>query len=455
MPLLMFVICLVVSLFNPMARGAEEGPPPNVVLIVSDDQGWGDYSFMGHPQIETPRIDRLAAESLAFTRGYVPCSLCRPSLASLVTGRYPHEHRIVGNDPRLPPELASLKPRERLSDSRYIELRRKYSENLDAFPMLPSLLALDGYFTDQAGKWWELDYKHAGFTHGMTHGDPRKAGRHGDVGLEIGRRTMQPVLEFLDLVKKDEKPFFMLYAPMMPHTPHNPPERLLEKYKSRTPHLPQAKYWAMCEWFDETVGQVLDALDERKLSDNTIVIYLADNGWTQPLDQEPRAFGAPRGKRSPYDGGLRTSMLIRWPGHVQPRRDDTRLVTSLDILPTVLTAAGVESPAALPGINLLDDAAVDARHAVYGETYDHDATFPTKPAETLQYRWVVSGEWKLIVPQPRVEQGVVELFHITADPNEQDNLAKKEPQRVAELQSLLDAFWTPPEIAEVEEETAP
>lgn len=431
-------------LFGQIAAADEKAlSQPNLVVIVSDDQGWRDYGFMGHAAIETPRIDRLAAESLVFTRGYVPSSLCRPSLASLVTGRYPHEHRIVGNDPRPPAELAGLTAAERSKDPRFLELRRQYSENLNPFPTLPRALVENGYLAHQSGKWWEQDFRTAGFTHGMTHGDVAKAGRHGDEGLVIGRQTMQPVIDFIDEAGKAERPFCVFYAPMMPHTPHNPPDRLVQKYRKRTPHPPVADYWAMCEWFDETVGTLLDAIDERDLTRNTIVVYVADNGWTQPENESPRSYGAPRGKRSPYDGGLRTPVMVRWPGKVAASRDETHVVSSLDILPTLLCGAEIARPSGLAGLNLLDSDAVNQRSTVFGEVYDHDATFPTRPTETLQYRWIVDGEWKLIVPERRVAGGMVELFHITEDPDELNNLASQpgQLQRMTDLHQKLDQWW--------------
>jgi arylsulfatase A-like enzyme len=423
----------------------KEAARPNVVLIVSDDQGWGDYGFMGHPQIQTRHIDRLASESLLFTRGYVPTSLCRPSLASLVTGRYPHEHHIVGNDPRLPAELLAIPAGERSRNPLFAELKRQYSQNLDTVPTLPKLLVENGYLAHQSGKWWEQDYRTAGFTHGMTHGDATRTGRHGDEGLLIGRQTMQPVLEFIDEARKAERPFFVFYAPMLPHTPHNPPERLLQKYRERTRHLPVANYWAMCEWFDETVGTLLDAIEERGLVEKTIVIYVTDNGWTQPENEVPKAYGAPRGKRSPYDGGVRTPLMIRWPGRVAAARDEAQLASSLDILPTILHAAGIAPPGNLGGTNLLDHEAIEKRSTVFGEIYDHDATFPTVPKETLQYRWIVAGEWKLIVPEARVADGSIELFHITEDPSELQNLAGAPDQdrRIAGLRGKLNDWWTP------------
>ena len=196
------------------------------------------------------------------------------------------------------------------------------------------------------------------------------------------------------------------------------------------PTLEVAKYWAMCEWFDETCGQLLDFLDARKIADNTIVIYLADNGWIQDPDADRYA---PKSKQSQYDGGLRTPIVIRWPGKVRPRNVG-RLASSLDLAPTILAAAGLKPTPEMPGINLLDEAAVEIGKAIFGEIFTHDAVDFDRPASSLRYRWVIEGYWKLIVPAPQnTPAGEVELYDLTADPFENHNLAPANAARVARL----------------------
>jgi uncharacterized sulfatase len=418
-----FVLLGLTALTPSLARAK----PPNVVLIISDDQGWGDYSFMGHPHIRTPRIDRLATQSLAFRRGYVPYSLCSPSLATILTGLYPHQHGVTGNDPAHP----LGKPVDRAK-------RQELVSKLDRPDTLTRLLATAGYASFQAGKWWGGSYATAGFTEGMTHGDPDRGGRHGDEGLRIGRRTMAPVLDFIDRSTESGKPFFLWYAPMMPHLSHNPPKRLHDRYRELAPTDPIARYWAMCEWFDETCGKLLDHLDARGVADETLVIFLADNGWIQDPEAESVA---PRSKQSPYDGGLRTPILVRWPGKVAPRRSEA-LASSLDIVPTVLAAAGVKPPEGLPGLNLLDDKAVSSRRAIFGELFTHDIPDLDRPAAGLRFRWVIEGDWKLILPDPLNEpKAHPELFNLARDPNETTNLAGREPDRVAHLTRLIESWW--------------
>ncbi|MCS6863464.1 MAG: sulfatase [Gemmataceae bacterium] len=411
--------------------------PPNVLLIVGDDQAWTDYGFMGHPHIQTPHLDRLASESRVFPRGYVPSSLCRASLATMMTGLYPHQHKITSNDPQLP---KGLKAGAAMQDPGYLKLREEMVNLFHKSPNLAQLLEKEGFISLQVGKWWEGNACRCGFTEGMTHGDPTQGGRHGDDGLKIGRQGLQPVFDFLDKAHRERKPFFIWYAPMMPHTPHNPPERLFKKYTDKT-HSPYvAKYWAMCEWFDETVGELLARLKKNGQAENTLVIYLHDNGWIQ---SENSSDFAPKSKRSPYDGGIRTPILIRWPGKVKPGTSD-HLAHSIDLAPTILHAVGAEPTPAMPGLNLLDSAAVAARDTLYGAIFEHNAIDIHNPAANVQYRWIIEKNWKLIVPQlARVPHGIPELYDLTNDPTETHNLAAKQPAKVAALSRKLDAWWKP------------
>ena len=109
---------------------------------------------------------------------------------------------------------------------------------------------------------------------------PSRGGRHGDAGLRIGRQGMQEIEDFVDHAIDEDKPFFIWYAPFLPHTPHNPPDRLLERYAEEGRPADVARYYAMCEWFDETCGQLVNIIDERELTENTIFLYVCDNGWT-------------------------------------------------------------------------------------------------------------------------------------------------------------------------------
>jgi len=230
---------------------------------------------------------------------------------------------------------------------------------------------------------------------------------------------------------------------MMPHEPHTPPERILKKYAA--PDRPErlAKYWAMCEWFDETCGELLDHLAKRKVLDDTLVAFVTDNGWIQETGPVRRAVGwaAPKSKQSPYDGGLRTPVILRWPGHVKPERR-TELVSSIDLAPTILRACGVEPAPRMHGVNLLDVPAgkIDLKdRPVFSEMYVHSEIALADPAANLLYRVVRRGEWKLIQPKT----GKPELYHVSQDPTEEHNLADANAERIEHLTSLLDSWWKP------------
>ena len=423
---------LLLTAILSLASHASAAKPPNIVLIISDDQSWTDYSFMGHEAIETPNIDRLAKQSRLFKRGYVPSSLCCPSLASMITGLYPHQTKITGNEPPMP------------SGGRNSEQYRKQVQECVSFiddqPTLPRLLAKRGYVSHQSGKWWQGHYLRGGFTHGMTHGDPKRGGRHGDVGLKIGREGMDEIFDFIE--DAGDKPFFVWYAPFLPHTPHNPPKRLLDKYAKKTESKFIARYWAMCEWFDGTCGQLLDHLDEKKLADDTIVLYVTDNGWIQRADNGRYA---PRSKRSQYDGGLRTPIMVRWPGKVKPE-DRPELANSIDLAPTILKACGLAPTKAMQGIDLLDDTALAKRKSTYGAIYLHNAVDIHKPSANLTYRWLINGDWKLILPHKEnvtnkakhKGTGEIELYNLAKDPHERSNLAKVRQGRTKRLAKQLN-----------------
>lgn len=440
-PVVILAALLAGGLFPGPAAAAAPNQPPNVVLIISDDQAWTDYGFMGHPHIRTPHLDRLAAESLFFPRGYVPTSLCCPSLASIVTGLYPQQTRVTGNEPPLP---TGLNRGQAGRDEGYRSEVARMTRFLDGFPTLPNELAKRGHLSFQTGKWWMGHPSRAGFTHAMTHGDPDRGGRHGDEGLKIGREGMQPIFDFIE--GSAGRPFFLWHAPFLPHQPHNPPARLLDKYRDLTPSLHVAKYWAMCEWFDETCGELLDHLDARGLSENTLVIYVTDNGWIQHPEA---ARYRDDSKRSQYDTGLRTPIMVRWPGRVTPGRVE-QPVSSIDIAPTILRACGLMPTSAMQGIDLLDAAAVRSREAIFGACFLHNAVDLDVPERNLTHRWCIADRWKLVRPfaanvpkanKPGLAPDAIELYDLIADPNEEKNLAATEARRVEAMTALLDRWW--------------
>lgn len=437
--------CLILALGAAAIFAARAAEPPNIVLLISDDHMWADYGFMGHEHIWTPHIDRLASESARFDRGYVPTALCRPALATLATGLYVHQHGICGNDPSR--DLVG----EGDEGKSYAELREEVIAQIDRVPTLPRLLAEENYVSHQSGKWWEGSYERGGFTHGMTRGFPEPGGRHGDAGLQIGREGMDPVFEFIDESVEDEKPFFVWFAPFLPHTPHNPPERLLKKYRDQVDSIHVARYYAMVEWFDETCGQLIGHVEDRGLAENTLFVYVGDNGWIQRPDQPGYATGS---KQSAREAGTRQPIMFRWDGVIDTRNRGRELASSIDIVPTVLAAAGADIPEAMPGHNLLPilrSGEPTPRLDVFGEGFAHDIAEIENPEASLLYRWVIEGRWKLIETydgkvgnyarsHPR-DRGPRQLYDLIADPHERNDLSDAHPGLVEYLSERLGDWY--------------
>lgn len=412
-------------------RAAAADRPPNIILIISDDHGFTDYGFMGHPLLRTPNLDRIASQSLLYTRGYV-MPVCSPSLACLLTGKLPHQNGITGND------LANSAPQSAPASGRGPLVTRL----LENPTLLPKTLANAGYLTLQTGKLWNVVYNDVGFTHGMT----EKTGRHGGEGLDIGRKTMQPIFEFIETARTQNKPFFVWYAPLMPHDPHTPPKDILAHYEGKGLTPKAEKYYGMVEWFDKTCGQLDDYLQQNHLAENTLLLYLTDNGW-----DADRGYGSDRAKLSAYELGIRTPMFVRWPGKVAPERDDETLASILDVVPTLLKAGGAKPAEPLPGLDLLDRAAMKARKTVFVESYTHDIHDLADPAKSLLATITIHGWTKLITPTglkdlKRAFAGVPEapaLFDLRADPMESGDLSAQKPEEVRRLQALQNSAWNP------------
>lgn len=425
--------CLFLFLSAVGTAFAEPAKQPNIILIISDDHGFPDYGFMGNQTVKTPHLDRIASESLLYTRGY-SMPVCSPSLACLLTGKLPHQNGITGND--LKPSKDKAKEEPKKTKSRDPLAHQLLSNSV----ILPKALTEAGYSTFQSGKLWNVTYSGVGFTHGMTD----TAGRHGDAGLEIGRKGMKPIFDFIDNAQAEKKPFFVWYAPLLPHTPHNPPKDLLAKYQGKGLNPANEKYFAMVEWFDQTCGELDDYLVKNKLAENTVIVYLSDNGWSAETG------GGPRAKLSPYELGIRTPMFVRWPGKVKPLRDEETLASIIDVVPTILKIAGAKSPGDLSGLDLTDHAAMTARKSITVENYTHDIADLAAPGKSLVTQVVISGWSKLLIPGPvGIDKDYtsapkeMELFDLKSDPLEKTNIAASKPDEVKRLQAIQESVWKP------------
>ncbi|WP_068262102.1 sulfatase-like hydrolase/transferase [Rubripirellula obstinata] len=445
---------LALPFFASMADA--QSSSPNIVVIVSDDHHWRDYSYTGENNfVNTPNIDTLAREGLMFNRGYVPMSLCRPSLVTMLTGMYGVQNGVYGNDPNTRRDSDPLNLNNSYPNSVDNRIIRR---NIQHDATLPKMLASAGYVSQQTGKLWEGDYRRSGFTEGFV----RDSDRHQD-NIAIGRpgggqsSDVSEVTNFVDRAVADDNPFFAFYAPFLPHTPHNPHANYRDRYDplvasgQLTTH--EANYYANIDALDDSVGRIRSHIQGKtdargnNVDDNTMYVYVADNGW----DQDPNRQGelpGDNGKRGPNEAGIRTPILISWKDQILDARSleaklaDTSLASSIDIAPTILAAAGLAPTERMEGVNL----ATHRREKVFGDIYHHDQEVYVNnqyrvgsPEDTLRWRWMTEGDWKLVVPKT----GSAELYNLAADPDGLNNLANvgANADRVASMTQEVNDWY--------------
>ncbi|HVE41700.1 MAG TPA: sulfatase [Planctomycetota bacterium] len=425
---------------------AQDKPPApwNVVLILADDLGWRDVGCNGSTFYETPAIDRLASEGMRFTQAYSACNVCSPTRASIMTGKYParlHTTNFFGGDRRgalLPPKYRQSLPTEDTT--------------------LAEAFKGAGYRTAFAGKW------HLGGKGSL----PSDHGFEVVIGLNTGPgkgpvddphfATMlsTQAAQFIDESK--EKPFF-LYLPLQsPHVPLKTRPELLEKYKAKAAALSptsgprdvpagpgfkaravqdHAVYAGMIQEMDEAVDRILKKLDERKLSERTVVVFLSDNGGLATAEGSPTANVPLRaGKGWNYEAGHRIPWIVRMPGRVAPKTECDVPVISQDLYPTLLELAGVALPAgqaldALSIVPLLDrKGRLPARPLFWH--YPHYSNQGGRPGGAVRI-----GNYKLV---EFFEDSRVELYDLSTDPAEEHDLAATQRERAEEMRKKL-AEW--------------
>jgi arylsulfatase A-like enzyme len=393
---------------------------PNILLIFTDDHGYGDVSTYHASDVRTPNIDRLAAGGMLFTNMRANATVCSPSRAALLTGRYPDRVGVPG-------------------------VIRTHPENSWGYfdPMVPTLadeLKSAGYHTALVGKWhlglespntpMERGFE---FFHGFL-GDMMDSYvdhlRHGNNYMRRNGEVIQPSGHATDLfsdwaadylrdrAEQPGQPFFLYLAYNAPHFPIEPPAEWLAKVQQRAPRLlaPRAKNVALVEHLDDRIGRVLAALEETGLAANTFVAFTSDNGGSLPHFQNNDPWRG--GKQSHYDGGLRVPFVIRWPGHIQPgsRCDYAGLI--FDLFPTCLALAGVQPATDLDAVSLiplLTGGTIPTPRDLYFVRREGGQQYGGKSYEAL-----IRGDWKLLQNDPF---SPLELYHLKEDPQERNNLA--------------------------------
>jgi len=421
---------------------------PNIILIIGDDHGWPYFGFMGDRIVSTPHLDALARGGTLFPYAFVTSSSCRQSLLTLLTGLHP------------------LAWNARLKALRGQGIRRKrYGEIVD-FATLPRVLGKAGYRSFQGGKYWEGPYRSAGFDEGTKPvSDAPYATRNdrlqaiaGGAGLELGRSTMEPLWTFLG--EADDRPFFVWFAPKLPHTPHDAGPTYTDRYTGKGLSPEAVKYYANITRFDDRVGELVAFLDDAGLRENTLLVYLSDNGWEQGPHDRPvvEALGGPKGKGSMYEMGVRTPLIFNWPGHVAAEtvRDD--LVSTVDLFPTLLhyarapvppnrsphdlqpLLAGAESPPP-PRTRVVS---TNNRQVRPPPSTEQQRSHPGSEIMRKELAYTLrTREWRYIWyfdASDYADRSADELFRIDSDPYETRNVASEHPEQVARFRREILAW---------------
>ncbi|MFZ9839882.1 MAG: sulfatase-like hydrolase/transferase [Opitutaceae bacterium] len=412
----------------PLSLAAPSAGKPNILLIVSDDQGYADAGFQGSRDIPTPHLDRLAAAGIRFTNGYVTHPFCSPTRAGLLTGRYQQRFGHERN-----PFYDPADAREGLP----------LAETL-----LPARLQPAGYVTGWIGKWHlgaapELRPGRRGFaeTFGFIGGGHRFLDWQANLAVEYTvpvERDGRPVevrehltaafgREAAAFVRRHpQQPWFLYLAFNAPHTPHEPTAARLAQLAA-IPDPMRRKYAAQVSLMDDAIGETLAALRETGQDRRTLVFFFSDNGG--PVGVNGSSNAPLRGaKGQVYEGGVRVPFLISWPERLVGGRVDERPVSSLDVFATTLAAAGVPLPAdrRYDGVNLLPHLSGEKSGAPHERLFWRNGSLMA----------VREGDWKLVRGAgPRDE-----LYHLASDVAEASDRAAGEPAVAARLAAALDAW---------------
>ncbi|WP_366184035.1 sulfatase [Flavobacterium ovatum] len=422
---------------------------PNVVFLLVDDVGWGDFGCYGSQFYETPNIDKLASQGMLFNNAYAACTVCSPSRAAILTGCYParlHLTDWIAGHKRPYDKLAVPDWKMKIDHERTV---------------LPEAMKEAGYTTAFFGKWHLMPEGQADFDQhyptdhgfdtnvgGRDWGQPKGPGKYfspfdmpnladGKPGDYLTNRLTDAAVDFLDKTKKD-KPFLLYFSYYTLHGPLMAPPELVEKYKKKAENFENPKdeflnfaRAGMVESLDKSVGRIMDKLKELGIEDNTIIILTGDNGG----DNSKTTGGLKGYKGLSYEGGVREPFMVKWNNKIKAGTKSDEMVIGTDIYPTILDMAGLSlrPEEHKDGISILP--------VLTGEfsKLGRDVLFWHYPHyhRTNPYGAVRHGDWKLI---EFYEDGALELYNLKVDPKEENNLATTEKSKAKQLLKELQAW---------------
>ncbi|MEO1616570.1 MAG: sulfatase-like hydrolase/transferase [Planctomycetota bacterium] len=449
------LVCLLLPcLISSFGRASET--QPNIVLIMADDLGWKDLHCYGNKKLDTPNLDRLAEQGLLFTDAYSAAPVCTPTRAALMTGESPARLNITNHAGGHPPNFQKAGT-DLITPTwlRHLPLERV---------TLAEQLKKAGYATGFVGKWHlshrprakteaerrlptepELRPEHQGFdinVGGCRFGGPpsyfspyKIPNLEGKFdGEYLPDRCADECIRFIDSAQSESKqPFFLCWWNYSVHYPFQAPEDLIAKYDARKgPGVENPTYAAMIEGMDRSIGKVIQAINERGLSNDTLIIFTSDNG---PFAANVKPLRAEKGHL--YEGGIRVPMIIRWPGHVRAAETTATPVITMDIHATVLEVTGLESdPSNVPdGVSLVP---LFGRQTDLGREslYFHYPNYAFHKQNRLGSA-IRSGDYKLI---KYYDDNSVELYDLKNDIGESQNIASERAELSDKMLSELETW---------------
>jgi len=459
------IVLLFVSFNQPQEIKVEK---PNIIFLIADDAGYGDFGCYGQDIFTTPNIDRMASEGILFTQHYSGSTVCAPSRSSLLTGQHTGHTFIRGNKGMKPEGQYPLP---------------------DTIEVLPELLKKAGYITGGFGKWGlggpgtEGDPVNQGFDYWFGYNCQSLAHNYYPEYLWDNRDTVflhgndnggtkefsfdiihKKALEFID--RNKDNPFFLFLPYTIPHAEILVPEdTLFKKYLGKfeetaykgvdegpsyrkgpygSQEFPKAAFAAMMERFDLSVGDILQKLDDLGIGSNTIFIVTSDNGPHLEGGADPDFFnsnGILKGyKRDLYEGGIRVPFIVRWPNEIQGSIKSGHISAFWDILPTFCDIAGIEIPESSDGISFLPTLKQKGRQM------KHDYLF-WEFYEQGGKQAVRMGDWKGIRLDIKNDpENPLELYNLIEDPEEKNDISKNHPDIVQRIEGIMKEAHTPSEV---------
>ena len=419
---------------------AEKRSVPNFVIILIDDMGWADTGCFGSRYYETPNIDRLAGQGMRFTDAYAACSVCSPTRASIMTGKYPARLHLTdwipgeGNAPShllRVPQWRQFLPLEEVTIARALKPAGYVSASIGKWH-----LGGPAYYPEHHG--FDLNVAGTHFGHPASYFWPYEGKSHSVAGLKEGGHEGEYLTDRLTdeaerfIEQSKDRPFFLYFPHYAVHMPLQAKPAILAKYKAKPPCGGQNNptYAAMIESVDDSVGRIERKLRSLGLEQRTVVVFTSDNGGLWPIATSNAPLRA--GKGYPYEGGIREPLIVKWPGSVKPGTTCSVPVSSIDFFPTLLEIAGLKSPGAVDGrslVPLLRQSGSLHREALYWHYPHYWAGNRVRPFGTVR-----GGDWKLI---EFYENMRVELYNLKNDIGEAHDLAQENLAKAAERRQML------------------